>query len=143
MLMLSDIAKAVNGQLLGSDVRCESVGSDSRNVVKNELFVAIKGEHFDGNAYAAQAIQQGAAAALVSDVNTQARPAVLVADTRLALGQLATYWRAKFTLPLVAITGSNCKTTVKEMLVAILNAANKSVLATKGNLNNDIGMPMT
>ncbi len=143
MLMLSDIAKAVNGQLLGSDVRCESVGSDSRNVVKNQLFVAIKGERFDGNTYADNAIQQGAAAALVSDVNTQARPAVLVEDTRLALGQLASYWRAQFTLPLVAVTGSNGKTTVKEMLTAILNVADKNVLATQGNLNNDIGMPMT
>lgn len=149
MLMLSDIAKSANGQLLGSDVRCESVGSDSRNVVKNQLFVAIKGERFDGNAYAVNAIQQGAAAALVSDANTQARPAVLVEDTRLALGQLASYWRARFTLPLVAVTGSNGKTTVKEMLAAILNvtissgSARRSVLATQGNLNNDIGMPMT
>ena len=148
MIMLSEIAKAVGGQVIGHDaemrdVVCESIGSDSRNIAKNQLFVAIKGEHFDGNTYAAEAIQQGAAAALVSDANTQASPAILVADTRLALGQLAAYWRAKFTLPLVAITGSSGKTTVKEMLVAILNAANKSVLATKGNLNNDIGMPMT
>lgn len=143
MLMLSDIAKAVNGQLLGKDVLCESVGSDSRNIAKNQLFVAIKGEHFDGNAYAVSAIQKGAAAALVSDAATSARPAVLVADTRLALGHLASYWRTKFTLPLVAVTGSNGKTTVKEMLTAILNVANKNVLATQGNLNNDIGMPMT
>jgi UDP-N-acetylmuramoyl-tripeptide--D-alanyl-D-alanine ligase len=141
MLMLSDIAKAVNGQLLGTDVRCESVGSDSRNIAKNQLFVAIKGEHFDGNAFAAEAIHQGAAAALVSDANT--RPAVLVEDTRLALGQLASYWRSKFTLPLVAVTGSNGKTTVKEMLTAILKVVNKNVLATQGNLNNDIGMPMS
>ncbi len=141
--MLSEIAKALNGQLLGPDVLCESVGSDSRNIARNQLFVAIRGENFDGNAYADNALQQGAAAALVSDANTQARPVVLVADTRLALGQLASYWRAQFTLPLVAVTGSNGKTTVKEMLTAILNVANKNVLATQGNLNNDIGMPMT
>ena len=99
MLMLSEIAKAVGGQLIGLDVVCESVGSDSRNIAKNQLFVAIKGERFDGNAYAAEAIKQGAAAALVSDANTHASPAVLVADTRLALGQLAKYWRATLPLP--------------------------------------------
>lgn len=154
MLMLSEIAKAVGGQLIGHDigmreVLCESVGSDSRNIVKNQLFVAIKGERFDGNAYATEAIKQGAAAALVSDTNTQASPAVLVADTRLALGQLAKYWRATLPLPLVAVTGSNGKTTVKEMLAAILHitllstSASRAVLATQGNLNNDIGMPMT
>ncbi len=149
MLMLSEIAKAVGGQLIGLDVVCESVGSDSRNIVKKQLFVAIKGERFDGNAYAAEAIKQGAAAALVSDANTHASPAVLVADTRLALGQLAKYWRATLPLPLVAVTGSNGKTTVKEMLATILHitllntSASRSVLATQGNLNNDIGMPMS
>ena len=143
MMMLSDIAKAVGGQLIGADVLCESVGSDSRHIAKKQLFVALKGEHFDGNSYALEAIKQGAAAVLVSDANTQARPAVVVPDTRLALGSLAKYWRNKFTLPLIGVTGSNGKTTVKEMLAAILTAANKNVLATQGNLNNDIGMPMT
>ena len=148
MMMLSEIAKAVDGQIIGHevgmpDVLCESVGSDSRNIQKNQLFIAIKGEHFDGNTFADAAIKQGAAAVMVSDASTQARPAVLVPDTRFALGNLAKYWRNKFTLPLVAITGSNGKTTVKEMLTAILMAANKNVLATQGNLNNDIGMPMT
>ena len=147
-MMLSEIAKAVGGQMLGHevgmpDVLCESIGSDSRNIQKNQLFVAIKGEYFDGNTFAQAAIKQGAAAVMVSDANTKARPALLVPDTRLALGNLAKYWRNKFTLPLVAITGSNGKTTVKEMLSAILKAANKNVLATQGNLNNDIGMPMT
>ena len=147
-MMLSEIAKAVGGQMLGHevgmpDVLCESIGSDSRNIQKNQLFVAIKGEYFDGNTFAQAAIKQGAAVVMVSDANTKARPALLVPDTRLALGNLAKYWRNKFTLPLVAITGSNGKTTVKEMLSAILKAANKNVLATQGNLNNDIGMPMT
>ena len=142
-MMLSDIAKAVNGQLLGADVEVQSVGTDSRSIVKNQLFIAIKGENFDGNTFANEAIKQDAAAVVVSDANSSARPAVLVADTRLALGALAKYWRKQFALPLVAVTGSNGKTTVKEMIVAILNAANKSILATQGNLNNDIGMPMT
>ena len=143
MIMLSEVAKAVNGQLLGADIEVKSIGTDSRNIVQNQLFIAIKGENFDGNTFASAAIIQGAAAVLVSEPNASARPAVMVADTRLALGALAKYWRNQFKLPLVAVTGSNGKTTVKEMLVAILNAANKNVLSTQGNLNNDIGMPMT
>ena len=143
MITLSEIAKAVNGRMIGADALVQSVGTDSRNIVKNQLFIGIKGENFDGNSYALEAIKQGAVAALVSDVNTQASPAVLVQDTRLALGQLAKYWREKFNIPLVAVTGSNGKTTVKEMIAAILLAAKGNVLATQGNLNNDIGMPLT
>jgi UDP-N-acetylmuramoyl-tripeptide--D-alanyl-D-alanine ligase len=143
MLMLSEIAKILNGRMLGEDVLVQSVGTDSRNIVKNQLFVGIKGEHFDGNTYALEAIQQGAAAALVSDANTQVSTAVLVKDTRLALGQLAQHWRQQFILPLVAVTGSNGKTTVKEMVASILAVPYKSILATQGNLNNDIGMPLT
>ena len=142
-MMLSEIAKAVNGQLLGDDIEVKSIGTDSRNIVQNQLFIAIKGENFDGNTFAREAIKHGAAAVVVSDANSSARPAVLVKEARLALGALAKYWRNQFELPLVAVTGSNGKTTVKEMMVAILHAANKNVLATQGNLNNDIGMPMT
>ena len=142
-MMLSEIAKAVSGQLIGDDIEVKSIGIDSRNIVKNQLFIAIKGENFDGNTFAGGAINLGAGAVIISDANSLARPAVLVKNTRLALGMLAKYWRNKFVLPLVAVTGSNGKTTVKEMIVAILNAANKNVLATQGNLNNDIGMPMT
>ena len=143
MMMLSEIAKAVHGRMIGEDVLVQSVGTDSRNIVKNQLFIGIKGEHFDGNTFAVEAIKQGAAAVLVSDINAQASPLVLVQDTRLALGQLAKYWREKFKIPLVAVTGSNGKTTVKEMIAAILAAAKETVLATQGNLNNDIGMPLT
>ncbi len=142
-MMISDISKAVNGQPLGTDMLCESVGSDSRNIIKNQLFVAIKGENFDGNTFASEAIKQGAAAVLISDTKSAARPAVLVSNTRLALGALAKHWRNQFQIPLLAITGSNGKTTVKEMVSAILKAAKHNVLATTGNLNNDIGMPMT
>ncbi len=148
MMMLSEIAKAVNGRLVGADVLITSVGSDSRNIVQDQLFVAIKGEHFDGNRFAAEAVKQGAAGVLVSDITTDANPAVLVKESRLALGELAQFWRKKFTLPLVAVTGSNGKTTVKEMIVSILSmsvkgSASRMVIATQGNLNNDIGMPMT
>ncbi|MES2636088.1 MAG: UDP-N-acetylmuramoyl-tripeptide--D-alanyl-D-alanine ligase, partial [Pseudomonadota bacterium] len=106
----------------------------------------IKGENFDGNTYALDAIKQSAAAVLVSDAHTKATPAIVVEDTRLALGKLAQYWRNQFDIPVIAITGSNGKTTTKEMLSAILGVAAKSaqkVHATVGNLNNDIGMPLT
>ncbi len=143
MMMLSEIAKVLNGRMIGEDVLVQSVGTDSRNIVKNQLFIGIKGENFDGNTFAPEAIRLGAAAVLVSDADTQASPYVVVQDTRLALGQLAKYWREKFKIPLVAVTGSNGKTTVKEMIAAILAAAKGSVLATYGNLNNDIGLPLT
>ena len=151
MMQLSTIAKVVNGQLLSADVSAPnleviSVGTDSRNIIKNQLFVAIKGDNFDGNQFADTAINQGAAAVLVSDAQTTARPAIVVNDTRLALGKIAKFWRNQFELPLIAVTGSNGKTTTKEMLTAILGAATKDlqkVHATVGNLNNDIGMPLT
>ncbi len=143
MLMLSEIAKAVNGRMIGADVQVLNVGTDSRHIAKNQLFIGIKGEQFDGNTFALEAIRQGSAAVLVSDSNTQANPAIVVQDTRLALGQLAKHWREKFKIPLVAVTGSNGKTTVKEMIAAILSAAKANVLATQGNFNNDIGLPLT
>lgn len=143
MMMLSEIAQALDAHVMGEDVLVNSVGIDSRQIVQDQLFVAIKGERFDGNSYAAEAIEQGASASLVSDPDAKARPAILVEDTRIALGELAQYWRDKFDLPLVAVTGSNGKTTVKEMVSAILRAAKGEVLATAGNFNNDIGMPLS
>lgn len=147
MMMLSEVASALNATMnttmRGHDTKIRSVGTDSRSIVKGQLFVGIKGESFDGSAFAMEAIKQGAVAAIVTKNNTEATPAILVEDTRLALGDLAHYWRKKFDLPLVAVTGSSGKTTVKEMITAIINAANGKVLATRGNLNNDIGMPLT
>ncbi len=145
-MYLSEAAKALNAKHIGADVRFDNVGSDSRHIKAGQLFVALKGEHFDGNTFAVEAINKGAAAVVVSDASVQAQPALLVQDTRLALGELAKYWRGKFTTPVVAITGSNGKTTTKEMLTAILNATGKGngkVHATYGNLNNDIGLPLT
>ena len=145
MMRLSEAALATRGQLIGADVEFCCVGTDSRAIKKGQLFVALKGENFDGHEYAAQSLEQGASAVLVSKVSNVS-PAVVVEDTRLALGDLASHWRAKFDMPVVAITGSNGKTTVKEMLAAILKVAtadDASVLATQGNLNNDIGLPMT
>jgi len=143
MMMLSEIANALGAQMVGEDVHVLSVGTDSRHIAKGQLFVAIKGDHFDGNNFAADAIAQGAAAVIISDAEVKVSPAVLVEDSRIALGNLASYWRKKFSLPVVAITGSNGKTTVKEMVAAILATSEEGVLATKGNLNNDIGMPLS
>jgi UDP-N-acetylmuramoyl-tripeptide--D-alanyl-D-alanine ligase len=143
MMNLSEIAKALNVPFHGPDVYVKSIGTDSRNIAKGQLFVGIKGEHFDGNAFAAEALKLGAAAVMISAEKNPITPSVNVDDTRLALGKLANYWRNKFNLPLVAVTGSNGKTTVKEMISAILNAAGGKVLSTRGNLNNDIGMPLT
>ncbi|HEY0841530.1 UDP-N-acetylmuramoyl-tripeptide--D-alanyl-D-alanine ligase [Methylotenera sp.] len=146
MMMLSEAAAALGAQGVGADVQFSSVGSDSRNIVAGQLFVALKGANFDGNTFAQEALKLGAAAVLVSDVAVQAEPRIVVADTRLALGELAKYWRQKFEMPVVAVTGSNGKTTTKEMLSAILSVVAQgkaSVHATYGNLNNDIGVPLT
>jgi len=153
-MLLSQAAQALNGRMVGEDVRFEAVSSDSRKLTQGDLFIALRGENFDGYEFVAQASQAGAAASMVNTDSYQAHPLVpspgssflLVTDTRLALGQLAAYWRRQFDIPLVAITGSNGKTTVKEMLACILSEAAgrpDAVLATKGNLNNDIGMPLT
>ncbi len=149
MMLLSQAAQALHARLEGEDVRFTAVSTDTRTIRQGDLFVALKGEHFDGARFVAQAAQAGAVAAVVnvdSVVENAPCPLLRVLDTRLALGQLAAHWRAQFDIPLVAITGSNGKTTVKEMLAAILRAAtgnDESVLATKGNFNNDIGMPLT
>jgi UDP-N-acetylmuramoyl-tripeptide--D-alanyl-D-alanine ligase len=143
MMQLSEIAKELNTPHVGIDAVITSVGTDSRNIEPGQLFVAIKGDHFDGNEYAQDAIAKGASAALISNRTINVQPSVLVPDTRLALGRLAHYWRNRFTCSIVAVTGSNGKTTVKEMIAAIMLAANANVLATKGNLNNDIGVPLT
>jgi UDP-N-acetylmuramoyl-tripeptide--D-alanyl-D-alanine ligase len=147
MLSLSAAAKALNAETSGADVTLEGVTTDSRAVAAGDLFVALKGERFDGHNYVRQVIEQGAVAALVErrDPAWGDFPLLLVKDTRLALGELAGHWRSHFTIPVVALTGSSGKTSVKEMIAAILReqAGDQAVLATKGNLNNDIGMPLT
>ena len=154
MMLLSQAAQVLNGRLAGPDVRFAAVSTDSRKIKIGDLFVALRGEHFDGYEFAAAALQSSAVAVMVNAHSYEARPLLLnpesrilvVEDTRLALGRLAAYWRRQFDIPLVAITGSNGKTTVKEMLASILRKASgneAAVLATQGNLNNDIGMPLT
>jgi UDP-N-acetylmuramoyl-tripeptide--D-alanyl-D-alanine ligase len=149
MMLLSQAAQVLGGRLVGSDVEFSAVSSDSRRIAAGDLFVALKGDNFDGAQFVAAAAQSGAAAALVNSASHTGGeapcPLLLVPDTRLALGHLAAYWRAQFSIPVVALTGSNGKTTVKEMLASILRelAGDGCVLATQGNLNNDIGLPLT
>ncbi|BCO33041.1 UDP-N-acetylmuramoyl-tripeptide--D-alanyl-D-alanine ligase [Thiohalobacter sp. COW1] len=141
-MALSEAAQVVRGRLQGADTRFAGLSTDSRGLERGNLFVALAGERFDGHDYLDQAAAGGAAGALVSTAVTELLPCIRVTDTRLALGGLAAAWRARFDIPLVAVTGSNGKTTVKEMLAAILGMKHQ-VLATRGNLNNDIGVPLT
>lgn len=154
VMRLYDAIQAMGGYLLdtGDDRPLSGVSCDSRRIGAGELFIALRGERFDGHDFLAEAQAAGAAAAVidghaVQKVHTSALPGlplVVVADTRRALGLLAGWRRLLFSLPLIAVTGSNGKTTTKEMIAGILRAAfGDAVLATQGNLNNDIGLPLT
>ncbi len=146
MMRLSEAAVATGGRVIGDDVVFAAVATDSRGIQAGDLFFALRGERFDGHDYVVDCLQRGAVAAVVARPVDGAAAQLLVADPRLALGDLAAHWRRKFDIPLAAVTGSNGKTTVKEMLAAILRVAagsDAAVLATQGNLNNDIGLPMT
>lgn len=145
--MISLTAKQLNQLFTASDPLPESldiygVQTDSRKDCSGALFVAIKGERFDAHEYLAQAREQGAVAAIVEYRVADELPQLVVKDTRLALAALARFWRQKINPTLIAITGSNGKTTVKEMLGAILGQQSPT-LVTEGNLNNDIGVPLT
>jgi len=142
MMALQQAAQILDAQLHGENVEFCSVSTDTRSIKQGDLFVALHGENFDGHNYLEQAKQAGAIAAIVhKDVKTTL-PYIKVKDTRKALGSLGSAWRESFKGKVVAITGSNGKTTVKEMTAAIL-AEQGEVLATAGNFNNDIGLPLT
>jgi UDP-N-acetylmuramoyl-tripeptide--D-alanyl-D-alanine ligase len=141
-LRLTTLAAALNAQLIGEDIEINAVSIDSRTLHEGSLYVAIKGAQFDGHTFINTAVQKGAKALLVEHLTDSKLPQLIVKNTRLAFAQLANLWRQKSQATLFAITGSNGKTTVKEMLLAILSV-NDLVLATKGNLNNDIGVPLT
>ena len=144
--LLSQVAAAVGGRLLGADVALDGVSTDTRAIAAGQLFIALRGDNFDAHDFLAPAVTSGASALLVADEGKLPAgvPAVVVDDTRLALGRLGAAWRAGFSLPVIAVTGSNGKTTTKEMIAAILKAQfGAAVLATRGNLNNDIGLPLT
>jgi UDP-N-acetylmuramoyl-tripeptide--D-alanyl-D-alanine ligase len=142
MLTLAEAAASAGGRVVGVDVGFDSVGKDSRGDCAGQLFVALRGERFDAHEFVAQALENGAVAALVDHPLALDIPQWVVEDTRLALGRLAEVWRERFPGKVIAVTGSNGKTTCKEMIAAVL-ARTGSVRATEGNLNNDIGMPLT
>ncbi|VVM95085.1 UDP-N-acetylmuramoyl-tripeptide--D-alanyl-D-alanine ligase [Pseudomonas fluorescens] len=142
-LSLSQLTAALQARLVGSDVSFDGVSIDSRSVGAGQLFVALTGPRFDGHDYLADVQAKGAVAALVErEVEGVDLPQLVVADCRVALGQLGALNRAGFDKPVAAITGSSGKTTVKEMLACILRTRGP-VLATRGNLNNDLGAPLT
>jgi UDP-N-acetylmuramoyl-tripeptide--D-alanyl-D-alanine ligase len=133
-----------------AQVLIERVHTDTRTLAPGDLFVALHGERFDGNDFLQEARAKGAVAAICHGDNASEKlrqaglPGLVVPDARLALAQLATHWRKQFSLPLIAVTGSNGKTTVTQMIASILRAqAPEASLATQGNLNNDIGVPLT
>ncbi len=140
-------ARAVHGRMLGANVRFARVATDTRTLAPGDLFVAIKGERFDGHDFVGTAFERGAAAALVAADRAGGLDGNLIAvpDSLAALGALAAHWRTRFAAPVIVVVGSNGKTTVKEMLAAILRAhyGDAQVLATEGNLNNAIGLPLT
>ncbi len=142
-MKLSEVANALSARLVSTDASFDGVSIDSRAIQPGQLFVALTGPRFDGHDYLDDVAAKGAVAALVErEVTGSKLPQLLVADSRLALGQLGALNRAAFTRPVAAITGSSGKTTVKELLASILRTRGL-VLATRGNLNNDLGVPLT
>ena len=143
---LSHLLPHVSGARMTRDAAFDSVSTDSRTAGAGALFVALRGERFDAHDFLAQVAAGGAAAVVAEQLpDGFTLPALLVPDTLAALGQIANSWRAQFAIPVIGVTGSNGKTTVKEMIAAILAAAHgeDARLATRGNLNNEIGVPLT
>lgn len=133
---------ACDGTLIGDNLTYLGVGTDTRSDLAGKLFIALKGERFDAHEFIDSARENGVVALLVSRQVESDLPQIIVADTRIALGRLAAYWRQQLRLKVVGLTGSVGKTTVKEMIASILRTR-APTLATKGNLNNDIGVPLT
>jgi UDP-N-acetylmuramoyl-tripeptide--D-alanyl-D-alanine ligase len=142
MMSLALMADALRAPLIGRDATFTGVSSDTRTLAAGDLFVALTGPNFDGHNFLSEAIAKGAAGALLARSLDTPLPYVRVADTRKALGELAAFWRRQFKIPFIAVTGSNGKTTVKEMIGAILAETGRGCV-TRGNLNNDIGVPLT
>ncbi len=143
---LTDFVSAIPGATLSAPARFTGVSTNSQTVEAGNLFVALRGERFDAHDFLHDVAARGAAAVVVERVpDGFALPALVVPDTRHALGQIAHAWRSRFDIPVIGVTGSNGKTTVKEMIASILETAfgADQVLATRGNLNNEIGVPLT
>src|SRR5688572_13696050 len=141
-MSLQQVRNITGGEVTGADAAFRSVSTDTRTLQNQDLFVALQGPNFNGNEFVQLAAEKHACAAIVSEAVTVDLPVLRVPDTRVALGKLARHNRLQSRAKVVALTGSQGKTTVKEMTAAILACRGK-VLSTKGNLNNDIGVPLT
>ncbi len=139
---LSEAARCIGADYTGHDVCFAAVSSDSRSIARGELFIALHGPSFDAHDFISSAVERGACAAMIDRPVDVDLPTLNVRDTHDGLGELAAAWRNSFDVPVLAITGSNGKTTVKEMIGNILSGCGE-VLVTRGNLNNDIGLPLT
>ena len=141
-MQLSEAAQAVNGELTGRDGKFTGVSTDTRSLVDRQLFFALHGPNFDAHDKLNEAAAAGAAGAVVERASNLPLSLIQTSDSRRSLGCLAGVWRHRFQIPVLAVTGSSGKTTVKEMLASIMRVRGET-LATKGNLNNDIGLPLT
>lgn len=143
---LSELVSHIPGAHITASAAFHGVTTDSKKVGKDNLFIALRGERFDAHDFLHEVAAQGASAVVVERIPEGfTLPALVVPDTRYALGQIANVWRQNFSIPVIGVTGSNGKTTVKEMIASILSAAfgEKNYLSTQGNLNNEIGVPLT
>ncbi|MDB5841844.1 MAG: murF [Herminiimonas sp.] len=143
---LTVLQSRIPGATMTAAAAFDGVSTNSKTAGAGNLFVALRGERFDAHAFLPEVVKQGVAAVVVEQLPKGLDiPALVVPDTRIALGQIAAYWRRQFSVPVIGVTGSNGKTTVKEMIAAILDAAYGAgnFLATRGNFNNDIGVPLT
>lgn len=141
-MTLNYLAEKINARVIGEDIVFSSVSTDTRKITSGDLFVALSGDHFDGHDYLDTAVEKGAAAVMVDRPVNVPVAQLVVDNTRKGYGQMASVWRERVNPRVVALTGSNGKTTLKEMLSAIFSV-DATVLATIGNLNNDIGVPAT
>jgi UDP-N-acetylmuramoyl-tripeptide--D-alanyl-D-alanine ligase len=152
ILTIEEVLKATGGKLLQGKERAffQGISTDSRTVAEGELFIALKGSRFDGHHYALEALKKKAGGVLIEEDRVgdirwnghRSKAVIAVKDTLFALGDIAQNWRRKYPTPVVALTGSNGKTTTKEMIANCLETT-FPVLKTKGNLNNLIGLPLT
>ena len=141
-MSLSEASHSMDGDLQGADAIFQGVSTDSRTLSEGELFIALRGPKFNGEDMVDDAFEKGAAGAIVQDTTLTKKPVIQVSNTLVALGALARCWRLRFNIPVVGITGSVGKTTVKEMLGSILSLAGRTLMTSK-NFNNEIGVAQT
>lgn len=143
---LKKLQTGLSSAILNGDVDCVGISTDSRKIIEGNLFVALKGENFDAHLFLEEVKLAGASAVVAEYVPKDFDlPSLIVPDTKLALSEMASMWRRQFNIPVIAVAGSNGKTTVKEMIASIFMAhfGKGNFVSTQGNLNNEIGVPLT